>query len=121
MFCSKCGNEIIAQAKFCSKCGQAVNASNGKTPFQNSIGSFTLTINRAQQWFAIDLAVKVVVDGNAKYKINNGSTLNIPVSSGTHNIAFSCSIRNKIVNVNVTDNVTLNIKWNRVTGSLEVE
>ena len=117
MFCSKCGNEIVAQAKFCSKCGQPVNASNSGTPVQNNSGSFTLTINRAKQWFAINPAVKVVVDANTEYKIDNGATLNIPVSAGTHNIAFSCSMRNKIVN----DNVTLNIKWNRVTGSLEVE
>ena len=39
----------------------------------------------------------------------------------THNIAFSCSIRNKIVNIDVSRDVTLNIKWNRVTGSLVVE
>ena len=121
MFCSKCGNEIVAQAKFCSKCGQPVNASNSGTPVQNNSGSFTLTINRAKQWFAINPAVKVVVDANTEYKIDNGATLNIPVSAGTHNIAFSCSMRNKIVNVNVADNVTLNIKWNRVTGNLEVE
>ena len=62
MFCSKCGNEIVAQAKFCSKCGQPVNASNSGTPVQNNSGSFTLTINRAKQWFAINPAVKVVVD-----------------------------------------------------------
>ena len=118
MFCSKCGNEIVAQAKFCSSCGQPVSASNSGT---SNNGSFTLTINRAKQWYAINPAIKVVVDGSAEYKIDNGSTLNIPVSGGTHNIAFSCSIRNKIVNVNVADNVTLNIKWNRITGSLEVE
>jgi len=121
MFCSKCGNEIIPQEKFCSKCGQSTNASDGGTQVQNNSGSFTLTINRAKQWFVINPAVKIVVDGNAEYKIDNGSTLNIPISSGTHTVAFSCSIRNKIVNVNITDNVTLNIKWNRVTGSLEVK
>jgi hypothetical protein len=82
---------------------------------------FTLIINRAKQWFAVNPAVKIIVDGNAEYKIDNGATLNIPISAGVHNLAFSCSIRNKIVNINVTDNVTLNIKWNRITGSLEVK
>ena len=80
-----------------------------------------MTIHRAKQWFAVNPAVKVVVDDNTEYKIDNGSTLYIPISSGVHNIAFSCSIQNKIVNVNVANNVTLNIKWNRVTGSLEVK
>ncbi len=34
---------------------------------------------------------------------------------------FCSKCGNKIVNVNVTDHVTLNIKWNRMTGSLEVK
>ena len=114
MFCTKCGNQINGQVKFCPKCGQAVGTGNGGSQ------SFILTINRANQWFAINPAVKVVIDGSTEYKIDNGATLNIPVSAGTHNIAFSCSMRNKIININVADNITLNIKWNRITGSLEV-
>lgn len=117
MFCNKCGSEIVGGAKFCSKCGNAV------THVSNSVDDrmFTLTINRAKQWFAVNPAVKIIVDGDAEYKIDNGATVNIPVTAGIHNVVFSCSIRNKIVNVSVNDNVTLNIKWNRVTGSLEVE
>lgn len=121
MFCSKCGNEIDSQSKFCSKCGQAVVSTVNETVTSSSNDDFTLTINRAKQWFAINPAVKILVDKCDEYKIKNGATLNIPVSAGEHNIAFSCSIRNKIVNINVTNDVTLNIKWNRVTGSLEVE
>lgn len=121
MFCSKCGNEIPSQSKFCSKCGQSVVPTPNETVVSNNTVGYTLTINRAKQWFAINPAVKIVVDGNTEYKIDNGATLNIPIAAGTHNIAFSCSMRNKIVNINATSNVTLNIKWNRITGSLEVE
>ena len=121
MFCTKCGNHIVDGAKFCSKCGQSTNQAANNITGNNGVGTFTLTINRAKQWFAVNPAVKIIVDGGAEYKIDNGETLNIPITAGTHNIAFSCSIRNKIVNVNVSDNVALNIKWNRVTGSLEVE
>jgi len=121
MFCSKCGDEINTQSKFCPKCGHPVVLSNNTSSVQNNNKILTLTINRAKQWFAVNPAIKAVVDGKDEYKIDNGSTLHIPISAGMHNIAFSCSIRNKIVNVNVTDNTTLNIKWNRITGSLEVE
>lgn len=121
MFCSQCGNEIVTQAKFCPVCGQPVSANLNEGINPGDGGGFILTINRANQWFAINPAVKIVVDGNVEYNIENGSTLNIPISAGVHNIAFMYSIRNKIVNINVNSNVTLNIKWNRVTGSLEVE
>lgn len=121
MFCSKCGNQFVTQVKFCSKCGQPTNISSSEAQVQNSVRWGTLTITRAKQWFAINPAVRVILDGSAEYEIDNGSTLNIPISIGTHNIAFSCGMRNKIVNVNVVENVTLNIKWNRITGSLEVK
>ena len=120
MFCNKCGNEIVGDAKFCSKCGQPLSyAANSAT--NGNVDAYTLTINRAKQWYLVNPAVKIVVDGGAEYKIDSGETLNIPVSPGAHNIAFSCSIRNKIVNINASNNVVINIKWNRITGSLEVE
>lgn len=120
MFCNKCGNEIVGDAKFCSKCGQPLSCATNSTT-TGKVDTYTLTINRAKQWYLVNPAVKIIVDGGAEYKIDNGETLNIPVSPGAHNIAFSCSIRNKIVNINATSNVVLNIKWNRITGSLEVE
>lgn len=121
MFCNKCGNEIVGNAKFCSKCGQAIISAANHAVNSDNIGKFTLAIIRAKQWFIVNPAVKIIVDGSTEYKIDNGSMLNIPISAGAHNIAFSCFIRNKIVNVNVAGNVTLNIKWNRITGSLVVK
>lgn len=121
MFCSKCGNELQTDARFCSKCGQPVAQTSTDNVSQNNSGNYTLTINRAKQWFLVNPPVKIIIDEKAEYKIDNGETIRIPVSTGTHMVAFSCSIRNKIVNINVTNNVILNIKWNRVTGSLEVE
>lgn len=121
MFCNKCGNKIIEHVKFCSKCGQAVNLATNNVVSHDNNEVFTLTINRAKQWFVVNPAVKIVVDGSTEYKIDNGAALDIPILAGVHKVAFSCSIRNKIVNINVSNNITLNIKWNRVTGSLEVE
>ena len=31
MFCNKCGNELIAGAKFCGKCGQKVEEEESST------------------------------------------------------------------------------------------
>lgn len=91
VFCNKCGNEIVGDAKFCSKCGQPLSyAANSAT--NGNVDAYTLTINRAKQWYLVNPAVKIVVDGGAEYKIDSGETLNIPVSPGAHNIAFSCSI-----------------------------
>lgn len=87
----------------------------------DSTDSFNLTIIRANQWFAVNPAITIVIDGNAEYKIDNGATLSIPIAAGAHNIAFLCSFRSKTVNINATSDVTLNIKWNRTTGNIVVE
>lgn len=117
MFCSKCGAEIVDGARFCLSCGQAI----GGGSHENTGTGFVLTIIRAKQWFAVNPAVKAVVDGHAEYRIKNGESLDIPISAGLHRIEFSCSIRNKIVDIDVTGNSVLNLKWNRMTGSLEVK
>ena len=100
---------------------RGVTPATNKVATVDSADSFTLTINRANQWFAVNPAITIVIDGNAEYKIDNGATLNIPITAGTHNVVFSCSFRNKTVNINATNNVTLNIIWNRTTGNIVVE
>lgn len=118
MYCSNCGNILPDGAKFCPKCGRATGR-----PAADTVpgGLYTLTIMRENQWFAVNPAVRMTLDGSQTYSIGNGDTLRIPVSSGAHCAAFSCSIRNKVVNLNVAGDITLRIRWNRVTGSLEVE
>lgn len=113
MFCTKCGEPLSDTAKFCTKCGQATNlASNNQ--------QYLLTIARAKQWFAVNPPVKIQIDGANVYTVESGKSINIPVNTGIHNVAFSCSIRNKVVEINVTQNMVLNIKFNRFTGSIEV-
>lgn len=118
MFCTKCGASLPADAKFCIQCGQPITEQKTAQPFPNQL--CTLTIVRANQWFAINPAIKIAIDGSASYEIKNGASLTIPVSMGVHNVAFSCSIRNKIVDVNVTGNMTLHVKFNRLTGGIDV-
>lgn len=115
MFCNHCGNELIETAKFCPSCGQMISPS-----VTSNSNIFTLTINRAKQWALINPPIKIIIDNNMEYKIANGSTLNIPISTGMHNIAFSFGIHNKVINLNITSHATLNVKWNRIVGGLEI-
>lgn len=117
MFCSKCGNVITDNANFCLKCGQSVK----QAPTESLNQRYMLTIVRANQWFAINPPIKLIIDNNAKYEIENGKSINIPISVGTHTLSFSCSIRNKVVTVNISQNTEINVKWNRFTGGLVVE
>ncbi len=87
----------------------------------NSLTSeLTLTIKRIEQWFAINPPIKILIDGKKKYEIENGNIIEIPISYGNHNIKFSCNIRDKIIDINVIENTFLEIGFNRITGSIEI-
>ena len=117
MFCNKCGTELVPGAAFCLKCGQPV----APTAEGVSAHAFVVTFIRESQWFAVNPGVKIVVDDQNEYRIDNGQTLRIPMTPGTHNVVFKCGIRNKIIDLDVQRDLELHLKWNRVTGSLTVK
>lgn len=116
MFCSKCGNLLTDEAKFCPRCGQAVSR-----VANNSAETYMLAIVRENQFFLVNPSIKIHIDGGQEYKLDNGQKLNIPVTAGEHKISFSCGIRNKVLDVSVNDDFVLNVKWDRITGSLKVD
>lgn len=120
MFCRKCGGEIVPGAAFCAKCGNPVDPSPVATGSAATASVFTVTFVRESQWFAFNPAVKIVVDERDEYRIDNGQTVRVPMTRGTHSIDFKCGIRNKIIDLTVEGDIELHLKWNRVTGSLTV-
>lgn len=118
MFCSRCGGQLADGARFCTQCGQPVTAES-VAPAQPR--AYTLTVARDRQWFAINPAVQVSVDGGAAQKLENGGTLRLMLTPGAHEIVLSCGIRNRVVRLNMTGDASLRVWWNRVTGSLNAE
>ena len=55
------------------------------------------------------------------YKIDNGETIRVPMIGGIHGVTFRCGIRNKVIQLEVAQNLNLNLRWNRLTGSLIVK
>lgn len=125
MFCNKCGSELVPGAAFCLKCGQPVApapASGGEAAApQTPQARHTVTFIRASQWYAVNPDVKIIIDDRDEYRIGNGQTLRIPMTPGTHSVVFKCGIRNKIIDLTVTQDLELHLKWNRLTGSLGVK
>ena len=117
MFCNKCGNPLQEGMRFCAKCGQPVGAA---VPQSTNTGSFVLTVNRDNQWFLINPAVSITIDSAAEYKLPNGMSIDIPITPGPHRVTLHCGIRSNSVDINVASNLSLNTRWNRVTGALEV-
>lgn len=113
MFCSNCGASIEEGVKFCSSCGQAIDSSPTE--------QYVVTIKRKKQWFANNPIIKVSVDNNAMYQLENEGTVTIPLSSGKHTMNLSFGVRNKAVNLNVTRNLNFLTGFNRLTGGIDIK
>ena len=120
MFCNRCGSEIVDGASFCSRCGQPVGSAPAGSEDAPSAHPFTVTFSRESQWFAVNPAVKIIVDEKDEYRIDNGQTLRIPMMPGTHSLVFRCGVRNKVIDLTVERDLQLHLKWNRLTGSLVI-
>ena len=118
MYCQNCGNRIDDDALFCQKCGHATG--NAPRAQAGSGGKFLLTVCRENQWFLINPPIDITVDGREKYAVQNGQQISIPLTPGGHTIQFSKSIRKTVIQVNMQQNLTVVIKWNRVTGEINV-
>jgi Predicted membrane protein len=120
VFCPKCGAELVPGARFCSKCGQEVGLAE-PTAETAGVQTYTVTFTREKQWFAINPAVKIIVDERDEYRIDNGETIRVPMTGGVHGVTFRCGVRNKVIQLEVAGDLSLNLRWNRLTGSLIVK
>ncbi len=117
MYCNKCGNVVKNGDKYCSSCGQALVTGMFQDRSINNM--YNLKIVRSNDFYIVNPAVKVVIDGAQEYRVENGNTIDIPISSGVHNIVFSASLRKNNLNINVDSNAVIYVEWDRITGRLQ--
>ena len=116
MFCTNCGCEVEEGSAFCGQCGTVLEkiATNG-TP------SLTLTVIRENQIFAMNPHIDIMIDNKEKYKISNGTVVKIPIEPGLHEINFSCGLRKRRLNLDMSRHTDIVVKFNRITGSIEAK
>lgn len=117
MFCNSCGQKNPDNSNFCSKCGAPLNQEES----QASIGvkQHAVTIFRESQTYLINPPINVTVDDAENYSIPNGGTLKIDLAEGAHELLFFQSLRKKTVSLDVISDMSITLKWNRITGAIE--
>lgn len=110
--CPECGKEISDKAPACPNCGMPLR--------REDRGTYNVTIVREKQWFLINPKISITVDASDKYSLANDSSIIIPMTTGHHSILFSFGIRETRTDIDVTEEMVINVKFNRVTGELEV-
>lgn len=89
MFCTKCGNEVEANAIFCTKCGNKIENSNEKIEVNsNDNMEGSITILREKQAYAVAIPVGILVDDKKVANLFIGNKVKVPVKTGKHRITL---------------------------------
>lgn len=121
MFCPNCGEQVAEDANYCPQCGQELQHIPEQTEEAPDSGMFTLTVARPYQFYAVNPAIDISIDGDMKCLIQNDSTVDIPISAGPHTILFCWGPRKKKVSVDISDNVAIEVKWGRASGAIKAD
>ena len=122
MYCFKCGKQIPDESVFCSFCGTKVSGSVPDEPQASSEDvKFSLTIDRKSQPYLINPPVKVIIDEDIRFGVDNGKTETVSVTPGHHHIELKMRVRQKSIDVDVQKDTTIEIGFNRLTGAITAD
>lgn len=90
MFCTNCGNSIKENNKFCTNCGKEIIISNYSviTNTSKNITSGTITIHRLNSFVGCIAPIDIYIDERKVGTLENDKFITIPISLGSHKIAF---------------------------------
>lgn len=77
MFCENCGTKNDNNENFCTKCGNDLREKEG-----------TITFHRISQFYGVLVPITICLDGNEVASLSVNEEITVPVSFGTHKIAF---------------------------------
>ena len=109
--CPECGKEISDKAATCPNCGMPLRRIDR--------GTYDVIIKREKQWFLVNPKIKVTVDTTDEHFLENNSSITLPLTTGSHTIIFSSGMRRTQTDIDVTENMTINVKFNKTTGEID--
>lgn len=111
--CSECGKEISDKAAACPNCGMPLR--------KEERGTYDIVITRENQWFLVNPKIKIIVDSADEYYLENNGKITIPMTTGPHTLLFCLSVRKTRTEIDVTENMNITVKFNRLSGEIEVD
>ena len=109
MICPKCLKEVGSKFKFCPYCGESLDNKD----------TIKLTIVRKGQRFEDNPAMTVFIDDTSVYHINSGEKIVLNIAAGWHSIKFAFKVREKTIDLNITQNQMIEVEYNTLSGLLE--
>ena len=94
---------------------------NPSNEIKKTANSFSLTIKRESQWFAVNPDIKICIDGDKNYLLANGDEITIELTQGHHNVCLKCAFRKTEFDISIEKDTFIQSKFNRVTGRIDVD
>ena len=94
---------------------------NPSNEIKKTANSFSLTIKRESQWFAVNPDIKICIDGDKNYLLANGDEIMIELTQGHHNVCLKCAFRKTEFDISIEKDTFIQSKFNRVTGRIDVD
>ena len=94
---------------------------NPSNEIKKTANSFSLTIKRESQWFAVNPDIKICIDGDKNYLLANGDEITIELTQGHHNVCLKCAFRKTEFDISIEKDTFIQSKFNRVTGKIDVD
>lgn len=76
-------------------------------------------IKTTRQPFMVGGSVKVFINGVERVWLGNGDQETLEVEQGENNILIKSGIRQKNITFSSSQDVTVTVKWNRLSGGIE--
>ena len=110
MICPKCRKKSGDKFKFCPYCGE---------PLEN-LDCVRLTIVRKGQRFDNNPPMTIFIDDDSVYHLKSGEKIVIKnMQSGWHSIKFAFKVREKTIDLNITQNQMIEVEYNSLSGLIE--
>jgi hypothetical protein len=77
-------------------------------------------IQRENQSFVVNPDVKVFINGQLMTTLPNGSTRELELDIGRYELLMKCSFRKFESLITLDRDVRINMRWNRISGSMNV-
>lgn len=80
----------------------------------------SLTIDRPSQFFVVNPAMKVTVDGVPQADLHNNGSVTITLPMGMHTVSLKLSFRETVFDVDLSESSAISATCNRITGKIDV-
>jgi len=111
--CPNCGILNADSSAYCTNCGSSLKSSSG---CDNS-SCKNINVHGYTQWFAVNPAVQVYVNGEKVVQVQKGEIITVPVP-GPCQMKFTCHVRSVTINVNPDVDSDIFLSFDRMSGCL---